>query len=671
MDKLSEVDGFSLAIDCDGIIVEANEHWMHFCFTHGVKESLWKTGASYFGQLAEQGPTANVLAIHEAIASGKQEMQQLHSCLLKDGVQEFFNVTIRAITFSASEKRGAILSLKPFSLHPKTISTESILKSMNDGFALVDENFKISYLNEVGSQLMNFTWQEVIGKSLLELFPEVDGSSFQKEYRRALEKQKTIELIDYFAPLDTWFQLKLCPLETGGLALYFQDVSEHKKTEKRLLESANYDYLTDLANRRLLNQCIHDLVEAQKKFTIFYVNIDNLKSINEKYGYETGDLLLQKAADDFKELQSEKYTVGRLDGDDFIFIVQPEIGQNLEIFAERIRLIFKQPVPINPSISISVTVSIGIACFPYDASTPDDVLSNAETAMHYAKNTRGSSFQFFRSQMKQTRDRQSEIEKGLFGDFSENGFFFVLQPQINGLTGNIAGAEVLMRWNHPKFGMVSPVEFIKTAEETGSILPLTTHLLKRLFTQIKKWEACYGWNLRIAINMTPSLLTNPHFFNDFFQLIHEYEIDPNTLEIEITEQAELTYSEEIMENLLLCQSKGITIAIDDFGTGFSMISYLTHFPIDKIKIDKFFIQKIGQDHKSEAVLKSLIHLAKSIECDLLAEGVERLEEVEFLEANGCHVFQGYWFDRPLSIHDFEDKHLKSRTPSTMKPEKLI
>ena len=257
------------------------------------------------------------------------------------------------------------------------------------------------------------------------------------------------------------------------------------------------------------------------------------------------------------------------------------------------------------------------------------------------------------------------------GDFSENGFFFVLQPQIDGSTGSIVGAEVLMRWNHPKFGMVSPVEFIKTAEETGSIRPLTTHLLEQLFIQIKKWEASYGWNLRIAINMTPSLLTNPLFFSHFFKLIHEYDIDPNTLEIEITEQAELTYSEEIMENLLLCQNNGITIAIDDFGTGFSMISYLTHFPIDKIKIDKFFIQKIGQDYKSEAVLKSLIHLAKSIECDLLAEGVERLEEVEFLEANGCHVFQGYWFDRPLSLHDFEEKYLKPRILSVAETEKPI
>lgn len=662
MDRPSEVDGFLLTIDCDGMIVEANERWVHFCSTYGVKESLWKTGTSYFAQLAEQGRTADLLAIQKAIASGKAEIKQLHSYLLKNGLREFFDVTISAKIFPASQTRGAILSLKPFSLAPKTISTETILKSMNDGFALVDENLKISYLNEIGAQLMDFTWQEVIGKSLLELFPEVDGSSFQKEYRRALEKQKTIELIDYFAPLDTWFQLKLCPLETGGLALYFQDISEYKKTEKRLLESANYDYLTDLANRRLLNQCIHGLVEDKKKFTIFHVNIDNLKSINEKHGYETGDLLLQKVADDFKQLQSEKCAIGRLDGDDFIFIVQPEIKQNLEIFAERIRLLFKQPVPISPSISISVSVSIGIACFPYDASTPDEVLSNAETAMHYAKDTRGSSFQFFRSQMKQSRDRQSEIEKGLFGDFSENGFFYVLQPQIDGPSGNIAGAEVLMRWNHPKFGMVSPVEFIKTAEETGSIIPLTTHLLKRLFTQIKKWEACYGWNLRIAINVTPSLLANPHFFSDFFELIHEYEINPNTLEIEITEQAELTYTEEIMQNLLLCQSKGITIAIDDFGTGFSMISYLTHFPIDKIKIDKFFIQKIGQDFKSEAVLKSLIHLAKSIECDLLAEGVERLEEVEFLEANGCRVFQGYWFDRPLSIHDFEEKYLKSQIP---------
>ena len=158
--------------------------------------------------------------------------------------------------------------------------------------------------------------------------------------------------------------------------------------------------------------------------------------------------------------------------------------------------------------------------------------------------------------------------------------------------------------------------------------------------------------------MTPSLLANPDFFDDFFQLIDQYGVDPKLIEIEITEQAELTYSDRTLENLKLCESKGISIAIDDFGTGFSMIAYLTHYPISKIKVDRFFVQKIGQDKKSEAVLTSLIHLAKSIECELLAEGVERPEEVAFLSANDCTLYQGYLFDKPMNLQEFEDKYLK-------------
>src|SRR5690606_9838844 len=181
----------------------------------------------------------------------------------------------------------------------------------------------------------------------------------------------------------------------------------------------------------------------------------------------------------------------------------------------------------------------------------------------------------------------------------------------------------------PEFGEVSPLEFIQIAQETGAIFPLTVHLLEEVFAQLKTWEHRYGWKLSTAINMTSPLLSNPRFFDKFIELMDQYDIDPGLIEIEITEQAELTYSPQTLENLLLYKSKGMSIAIDDFGTGFSMISYLTTFPINKIKIDRSFVQKIGHDCKSQAVLKSLIYLAKSIECELLAEGVEKMEEVRF------------------------------------------
>src|SRR5690606_11417717 len=295
-----------------------------------------------------------------------------------------------------------------------------------------------------------------------------------------------------------------------------------------------------------------------------------------------------------------------------------------------------------------------------DSPVMDEVYSYAEMAMEESKIDRNPSYTFFHPRMKVTQDRRLAIEEGLAGDLTKNGFYYSLQPQIDGDSGEVVGTEVLSRWAHPELGELSLVEFMQEAEETGDIVRLSGHLLREAFTQIKNWENRYGWKQRTAINMTSSLLSNTDFFDRFIALMDEYEIDPAFIEIEITEQAELTYSPKTLENLLLCKSKGISIAIDDFGTGFSMIAYLTQFPINKIKIDRSFVQKIGQDHKSEAVLKSLIHLAKSIECELLAEGVERTEEADFLRANGCTIYQGYLYDKPMRADDFEKKYIKAR-----------
>ena len=652
---------FLIALDGNGLILRVNQAWLDFCTDHKVIESLWKIGADYLGQMELTDKERKHHLLKHLLAKEISEYKQMVPFPLGNGDTQWFQVNVRRVKGASGHLQGAIVNPKPITLHAtQPITAETILESMSDGFYLLDDQFHVVYINEVAEGLLQCKRGNVIGRGLLDRFTDAIGTAFHYQYERALKEKIIVEFVEYYESLDTWFQVKVCPLKKGGLAIYFQDVSDRKKTEAQLMKSVYHDYLTGLPNRRSLNQTTRLLLDQGEKISIFHINLDNLNFINAVHDYSTGDDIIKKAAEELKGLIGEKFRIARMDGNEFIIQKEDCPRDELALFAEQIENIFFNPLVLDNAQAIQVNVSIGIACCPLDSSKMNEVYSYAEMAMREAKTNRGSSYAFFHPMMGTLHNRKSTLEEGLAGDLKKNGFYYTMQPQIEGNSGDIVGVEVLSRWAHPELGEISPLEFIQLAEDTGDIIRLTTHLLNEVFFQLKDWEKRFGWNLRTAFNVTPSLLNNSTFFDHFIELINHYQVDPALIEIEITEQAELTYSPKTLETLMLCKSKGISIAIDDFGTGFSMISYLTSFPINKIKIDKSFVEKIGQDRKSEAVLKSLIYLAKSIECELVAEGVERVEEADFLRANDCSVFQGYLYDKPLNARDFEKKYLQDR-----------
>lgn len=654
------LDEFLIVIDEDGKIIKVNQAWINFCIEHEVRDILWKPGSDYFEHLESRGKITEKNFIKQVMRNELTEHKQMYSFLLGNGETQWLEVTVRRINLIPGNARGAVIYHKPITLHSdEAITAEIVLESMTDGFYLLDDGLHVIYMNEIAEEMLKVKRGIAAGRGIFTLFPEA-LDSFSQHYHRALTEQTIIEFVDYYEPLDKWFQVKACPLAKGGLSVYFQDVSEKKKTEAQLTEFAYYDYLTRLPNRKLIIQKTQSLLEQEIGFSILHLTIDNLNFINSIYTYNAGDTIMKKVADELKELANDSCHIGRSDGNEFLIVWEHGPDRLCAELIKRIELLFAPPFYLENAQKVNVSTSIGIVSHPGDALTVDALLANAEMAMSEAKLSPGNSHVFFSLDMVTQRNRRALIEEGLDGDLKKNGFYYTLQPQIDGHTGKIVGAEVLSRWSHPKLGYISPLEFIQVAEETGKIVSLTSHLLTEVFTQMKEWEKIYGWNSRTAINMTASLLSNSDFFEHFVELMSQYKIDPTSIEIEITEQAELTYSAKTLENLHLCKSKGMSIAIDDFGTGFSMISYLTHFPISKIKIDRFFVQKIGQDLKSESVLKSLIYLARSIECDLVAEGVERIEEADFLLANDCSIFQGYLYDKPLTVIDFEMKYLKNK-----------
>lgn len=653
-------DEFTITVGKDGTILSVSQAWIDFSVANNIGEYFWNNGANYFEGLALNGKERELQILEDVLSNGRSEYIQRFPFSLQGGETQWLEVKFSKDALALGDSQGLIVHHKPITLHSaQTITAEIILESMTEGFYLLDDHLRFIYINEIGEELLQCKSEDIVGQGLLEGFAEAENTPFHYQYEIALKENVVIEFIDYYKPLDTWFQVKASPLQKGGLAVYFQDVSEWKKTQTQLAEFAYYDYLTRLPNRKLIIDTIQAMIKQRDEFSIFHVNIDNLNFAKAVHHHNTGEIVMKKVAEELQLFVTDTCHVGRMEGNEFIIVRKSGSDEHPADFAEQIKKVFYKPFILESSQKVIVNARIGIACYPYDAETLEDLLSYAEIATYEAQDIRSSSYAFFHPQMKIQRNRNSVIEKGLYGNLEETGFYYTLQPQIDGISGEIVGVEVLSRWDHPELGEIPPLEFIYLAEETDNIVPLTSLLVNKVFTQIKVWENQYGWNLRTAINLTPSLINNTEFIDSFFELMDQHNIDPKLIEIEITEQAELTYSSKTLENMLLCKAKGISIAIDDFGTGFSMIAYLTHFPINKIKIDRSFIKRIGQDRKSDAVLKSLIHLAKSIECELLAEGVERKEEVDFLLANECSIFQGYLYDKPMKTKDFEEKYLQA------------
>lgn len=663
------VEELVIALDINGMIIHTNGAWVDFCRSQKYEKSHWAIGTYFFDALKNCGKEKDIKSIELVMEQKTKEGQMIFPFIEKSGAIQWLKGKIRRLAFTNGQTRGVLITYKLVRLgSPRLITAENVLESMTDGFMLLDDNMQIIFMNEIAESMLECKREGIVLENHKSWFPSAEDSLFYQYCVKTLQEQQVQEFIDFYPPLNVWLQVKVCPLKNGGLALYFRDVSERKKKEMQIAESIYYDYTTGLPNRGLLTQIADSLISQKKKFSIFHIAIDNFNFINAFHHYNTAETIMKKYADELKIFSSITSHVGRLEGNEFIVLRESQGKENLALVAEQLENIFYQPVTLKSKQKMSISVSIGIACYPFNADTSDELFSSAEVAMHEAKTFPGSHHSFFRPRMKASYKRKSIIEQDLSKDLDQVGLYYTLQPQIHGETGELNGAEVLARWEHPELGSISPLEFIQIAEESGQIATLTSHLLIQVFTQIKEWEIKFDRQFRTAINMTPSLLSNPVFFDHFLDLMEQYQVPPTLLEIEITEQVELTYSPRTLENLLLCKAKGITISIDDFGTGFSMISYLTHFPINKIKIDRSFVQKIGQDQKSEAVLKSLIYLAKSIECDVVAEGVERRAEVEFLQDNGCEVFQGYLYDKPLKPECFEAKYLKTSTSSKVPKE---
>ncbi len=446
---------------------------------------------------------------------------------------------------------------------------------------------------------------------------------------------------------------------TKDIAERINAENEVKKQKSILHHQAHHDSLTGLPNRVLfsarLKQGIKKAKLEQRGLGLFFIDLDKFKEINDSLGHEVGDRVLKIVAKILKNSIREEDTLARLAGDEFTIIMEDLTHlQDASKLAHDILNIFREPIYVDDHV-LYITCSIGISIYSQDADNEKDLLKYADTAMYIAKENGRNNYQFYNPEMTKFALEQIKMKTCLRQAIDNNEFLIHYQPQIDLSSGNkITGIEALVRWQHPTKGLLTPKKFISLAEETGMIIEIDQWMMQTAMKQVSQWHN-HGLDPGIlALNISMKQLENTNFFSHMQNNIETYDFKPEWLELEITEGHMMKNPMEIITILKQVSSLGISISIDDFGTGYSSLSLLKRLPINRLKIDKSFIQDIPEDEEDIAIINSIVALAESLNLTLIAEGIETLEQEKFLISRNCTCVQGYYYFHPLSDEELQN-----------------
>ena len=452
-------------------------------------------------------------------------------------------------------------------------------------------------------------------------------------------------------------RLQLSRTETPQVFVaIIQDITARKHTEERLVYLANYDTLTELPNRSLLalrlNRAIDEALKNDRLVGVLFIDLDRFKVINDTLGHDSGDELLKVVAKRLNEAVRPGDTVARYGGDEFVTVLA-----NVAHIDDITKVVQKIIGRLSPAITIGgrelfVTPSIGITLCPFDDRTGEDLLRNADTAMFHAKAQGGNTFRFYTAELNARAERRLTIETSLRHAIERNQFLLHYQPQVDVITGEIVGAEALIRWQHPDWGLVPPGEFIPLAEETGLILPIGEWVLAQACYQAHVWHKAGHTGLRVAVNLSGRQLAQKGLVAMVDNILRRAGLAHGALELEITESLLMQDLEQTAVTLEALADIGVTVSMDDFGTGYSSLSYLKRLPIDVLKIDQSFVRDITSDADDASIVHAIIAMAHSLGIKVIAEGVETAEQLAFLRQHACDGMQGYYISRPVPPEKF-------------------
>ena len=539
-----------------------------------------------------------------------------------------------------------------------------VFENTTEGIVIADANNNIISVNKSFVDMTGYKENEVQGMTPCFLHSFKNDDAYSKTMLGAVnefsywqgeiwEQRKNGEV---FPTWQTITSVHDCKGDLTNYISVLTDISPLKNTEQKLAYLAHYDSLTQLPNRLLLHDRLeHAVLRAKrdrKKVAILFVDLDRFKNINDSLGHDVGDLLLKESAKKFTDVVRVNDTVSRLGGDEFVIVMEDfAIEQDVATIIKKLMHEFDKPFSLK-GYECHITLSVGVSFYPTDGEDSEVLIKNADAAMYRAKEEGRNNYRFYTSALTSSAFERLKLENSLRHAIKQNELLLYYQPKVSLLSGAVLGAEALIRWQHPEYGLMLPEAFISLAEETGLILPIGEWVLRTACTQFKLWQSS-GLELdHIAVNVSAIQIRRGNLVSMVKQILQETQLNPHRLELELTESTIMEKTKAVTEMLEELRHLGVTVAIDDFGTGYSSLSYLKSLPINKLKIDQSFIHDIPNDKNDMAITHAINALGQSLQLGIVAEGVESKEQKDFLESLGCDEAQGYLYSRPIPTDEF-------------------
>jgi diguanylate cyclase (GGDEF)-like protein/PAS domain S-box-containing protein len=543
------------------------------------------------------------------------------------------------------------------------------LNSIGDAVLSTDRSGTVTYLNPVAERMTGWPHQEALGRPLADIFQIIDGTT-REPARNPMDQAMQLDGIVGLTPncllirrdgVETAIEDSASPIHDRaehviGAVIVFHDVSAARALSLQAIHLSQHDFLTDLPNRMLLNDRLTQAIGLARRhghhLAVLFLDLDRFKHVNDSLGHGMGDMLLQSVARRLVTCVRSSDTVSRQGGDEFVVLLSEiEHADDAAATAQKIIAALVAPHDVAHH-QLHVTVTIGISIYPADGPDAETLIKCADTAMYHAKDRGRNTFQFFEREMNARAVERQWIEAGLHRALARREFTLHYQPKIDLETGATTGAEALIRWVHPKRGLLFPKDFVPIAEDCGLIVPIGQWVLREACRQARAWIDEGRRPMAVAVNISAVEFRDPRFLENVRTVLRDSRLDPRYLELELTESSLLQHADSTALALQALKDMGVQVAIDDFGTGYSSLSYLRQFPTSVLKIDQSFVHEISADPVGTSIVCAVISMGRSLGHRVIAEGVETEEQLAFLQAQYCGEGQGYYFSRPLAAEQF-------------------
>lgn len=611
--------------------------------------------------------------VHNKCLHGETASCDEDRILLADGTLSWIRWEVRPWTNSDGEIGGLIIFSEDITARKRAeeeLRIASVAFQSRDGMLVTDAKGNILRVNEAFQKVSGYSAEELIGKntSIFKSFVHHDDAFYRNMWEAMSTEGKWEGSIwnrnKEGRILPVWLSVSAVRGLDGVISHYigiYSNTSDPREAERKIMELAYYDPLTNLPNRRLLldrlNQARIVATRNQVFGAVLLIDIDRFKSINDTRGHDVGDQVLMAVAQSLRSNLREMDTAARLGGDEFIVLI-PDLGSDaenamsaLKMIADKLHVSISEPVNLN-GITHSTTSSIGITLFSHKTQGTNELLKEADLALYQAKASGRNAIRFFDDEMHTQFAEKTNLEASLRRALDKGELSLAYQPQVDQL-GRIIGAEALLRWESSGSDAISPDVFIPIAEEGGLIVPIGEWALQSACSQLASWaQSPSTSDLVLSVNISAKQFRRPNFVEMVRSIVRTTGVNPNLLKLELTESLLLEDVDAVITTMSTLRKIGVKFSIDDFGTGYSSLSYLKKLPLDEIKIDKSFVLDIAWDEGDRAIIRSILSLAQSLKLRVIAEGVETIEQRDYLFAEGCCFYQGYLYGRPLSDENF-------------------